>query len=250
MATSPSIRLFVDHPLKEGGLVSLEKDQSSYLLSVMRLNEGDKITLFNGTDGEWIGELLKRSKKQADLQLVEQVREQTTPQNLHYIFAPLKRARLDYMVQKAVELGVSRLTPVMTQHTNVDRVNLERMKANAIEAAEQCGIISLPQIDPPVKLSQLIDNWPLAERADKQLIFCDESLTAGGPIADLSAIGAGEIAVLIGPEGGFSQVERDLLVSQSFVKAISLGPRIMRADTAAVAALALVNAVKGDWQAP
>ena len=248
MAIGPSVRLFVKEPLQEGGVVALEKDQSSYLLSVMRLNEGDKIFLFNGCDGEWIGEIVKRSKKLADLHLIEQARPQSTPQNLHYIFAPLKRARLDYMVQKAVELGVSRLTPVITQHTNVDRVNLDRMRANAIEAAEQCGILSLPQIDSPVKLSAFVDEWLTHESKDKQLVFCDESLTAGGPIADLGTLQGDEIAVLIGPEGGFSQDERDLLVSQRFVKALSLGPRIMRADTAAVAALALVNAVKGDWQ--
>lgn len=248
MATGPSVRLFVDQPLQEGGLIALEKDQSSYLLSVMRLNEGDQISVFNGCDGEWIGEIVKRSKKLADLQLIEQLRPQTAPQKLHYIFAPLKRARLDYMVQKAVELGVSRLTPVITQHTNVDRVNLDRMKANAIEAAEQCGILSLPQIDNPVKLSHLIDEWPASESEEKQLVFCDESLAAGGPLADLASLSGNDISVLIGPEGGFSDIERDLLVSQRFVKAISLGPRIMRADTAAVAALALVNAVKGDWQ--
>jgi len=248
MAKGSSTRLFVEHSLSDGVEISLEKDQSNYLLSVMRLTTGDKIVVFNGTDGEWLAKIEKKSKRVADLQLVELLRPQTPPQKLHYIFAPLKRARLDYMVQKAVELGVSRLTPVFTEFTNVDRVNLERMKANAIEAAEQCGILSIPQIDSPVKLPHLINEWSENEETDKKLVFCDESLTAGGPIAQLTEIKAPSIAVLIGPEGGFSASERDLLVRQRFVKAISLGPRIMRADTAAVAALSLVNAVLGDWR--
>lgn len=248
MAKGPSTRLFVEHSLSDGAVVSLEKDQSNYLLSVMRLTTGDQIVVFNGADGEWLAKIDKKSKKVAELQLVELLRPQIPPQKLHYIFAPLKRARLDYMVQKAVELGVSRLTPVMTEFTNVDRVNLDRMKANAIEAAEQCGILSIPQIDSPVKLPHLISGWLEAEGADKSLVFCDESLMQGGPITQLKEIEQLPLAVLIGPEGGFSASERDLLVGQRFVKAISLGPRIMRADTAAVAALSLVNSVLGDWR--
>lgn len=248
MAKGPSTRLFVEHSLSETCEISLEKDQSNYLLSVLRLATGDKIIVFNGTDGEWLAEIDKKSKRLADLRLVERLRPQITPQNLHYIFAPLKRARLDYMVQKAVELGVSRLTPVITEFTNVDRVNLDRMKANAIEAAEQCGILSIPQIDSPVKLPHLISGWLESEGTGKSLVFCDESLVQGGPIAQLKEIEQLPLAVLIGPEGGFSASERDLLVGQRFVKAISLGPRIMRADTAAVVALSLVNSVLGDWR--
>ncbi len=248
MAKGPATRLFIEQDLSDEAQISLEKDQSNYLLSVMRLTSGDKIAVFNGRDGEWLAEIDKKSKRLADLKLIELIRAQTVPQDLHYMFAPLKRARLDYMVQKAVELGVSRLTPVITDFTNVDRVNLERMKANAIEAAEQCGILSIPQIDSPVKLPHLINEWPDAEELDKTLVFCDESQTEGGPIADLKELKTSSLAVLIGPEGGFSANERDLLVGQRFVKAISLGPRIMRADTAAVAALSLVNAVLGDWQ--
>lgn len=248
MAKGPSTRLFVEHSLNETCEISLEKDQSNYLLSVLRLSRGDKIIVFNGTDGEWLAEIEKKSKKLAGLHLLERLRPQIPPQNLHYIFAPLKRARLDYMVQKAVELGVSRLTPVITEFTNVDRVNLDRMKANAIEAAEQCGILSIPQIDSPVKLPHLISGWLEAEGAEKSLVFCDESLVQGGPIDQLKEIEQLPLAVLIGPEGGFSASERDLLVGQRFVKAISLGPRIMRADTAAVVALSLVNSVLGDWR--
>lgn len=248
MPNVPSIRLYIDHPFKQTtedeGVIPLLKDQANYLLSVLRLNDGDEITIFNGVDGEWVASIEKISKKAANLSLKRLVRSQEQPQNLHYIFAPLKRARLDYMIQKAVELGVTRLTPVITQHTNVDRVNLDRMRANSIEAAEQCGIISLPQIDSPVKLNHLIGEWD----ENKKIVFCDESLTAGGPIADLKPFDGQDVAVLIGPEGGFSTDERDLLVGKRFVKAISLGPRIMRADTAAVAALTLVNAVIGDWR--
>lgn len=248
MVKGPAARLFIEHDLSDGAQISLEKDQSNYLLSVLRLSSGDIIAVFNGRDGEWLAKIDKKSKRIADLELIELLRPQTVPQDLHYIFAPLKRARLDYMVQKAVELGVSKLTPVITEFTNVDRVNLERMRANAIEAAEQCGILSIPKIDSPVKLTHLIDEWSSEEELAKFLIFCDESLTEGGPIADLKEIQSFSLAVLIGPEGGFSANERDLLLGQRFVKAISLGPRIMRADTAAVAALSLVNAVLGDWR--
>jgi 16S rRNA (uracil1498-N3)-methyltransferase len=165
------------------------------------------------------------------------------------LFAPLKQARLDYMVGKAVEMGAGRLRPVLTQHTQVTRLNLERMEANAIEAAEQCGILSLPAIDAPVDLSTLLQSWP-GEEPQRGIVFCDEDASENDPLAVLSAMPAAPLAVLVGPEGGFSADERDLLRRQTFVTALPLGPRILRADTAAVAVLALVQAARGDWRSP
>lgn len=244
---APSIRLYVDQALKSGGVVSCDKAQSNYLLNVLRLPEGREIAVFNGADGEWAAAVTRESRKVAVLEVNRLLRPQDDGPDLHYLFAPLKRARLDYMVQKAVELGVSRLTPVLTQHCQVERVNLERMRANAIEAAEQCGIMTLPEIDNPVKLSHLLDEWDAA----RALVFCDEKAPhggpGGGPVADLEPLRGRKISLLIGPEGGFSSSERLLLGQEEFVTSLSLGPRIMRADTAAVAALALVNAVAGDW---
>ena len=243
----PSIRLYVDHKLAAGGVVICDKAQSNYLLNVLRLPEGREIAIFNGEDGEWAARVTRESRKIAALELDRLLRHQDDGPDLQYLFAPLKRARLDYMVQKAVELGVSRLTPVITQHCQVERVNLERMRANAIEAAEQCGIMTLPVIDNPVKLSHLIAEWEAA----RALVFCDEKAAPGGlaagPVAILDGLKGRKISLLIGPEGGFSAAERLLLGEAEFVTSLSLGPRIMRADTAAVAALALVNAVVGDW---
>jgi 16S rRNA (uracil1498-N3)-methyltransferase len=172
------------------------------------------------------------------------MREQTAAPDLHYLFAPLKQARLDYMVQKAVEMGVGRLRPVLTQHTQVSRVNLERMEANAIEAAEQCGILSIPAIEPPVKLSEALENWD----ASRRLIFCDEGASLSDPAQALMKADPGPAALLIGPEGGFSPAERAKLLALPFVTQLSLGPRILRADTAAVAALALMQTFIGDWR--
>lgn len=253
MQQKVSQRLYIDQPMSEGAFIELSREQANYLLNVLRLPEGAAVAVFNGVEGEWRGVVHKTGKRAAQLELEALIQPQTIATDLHYLFAPLKRARLDYMVQKAVELGVSRLTPVITQHTNVERVNLERMKANAIEAAEQCEILTLPEIDEPVKLEPLLTRW----EPERRIVFCDEGIDfnnesgAGeqkGPLAALEQLKGQKIAVLIGPEGGFSSSERDLLLSQSFVKAISLGPRIMRADTAAVAALSLVNAVIGDWR--
>jgi 16S rRNA (uracil1498-N3)-methyltransferase len=173
------------------------------------------------------------------------LREQTPGTDLHYLFAPLKHARLDYMVQKAVEMGVSRLVPVMTRRTQATRVNLDRMRANAVEAAEQCGILNLPTIEDTIKLEKLIGEWP----AERRLIFCDEDAPVADPVTALRQIPHGPLAVIIGPEGGFDPVERELLMRVPLVTRLSLGPRILRGDTAAVAALALIQAVVGDWGA-
>lgn len=237
-------RLFVDHPLVDGKAIMLDKAQSNYLVNVLRMGEGEALLVFNGRDGEWEAQLSKASKKTAALLLIEKLRDQPPESTLDYYFAPLKQARLDYMVQKAVEMGAGRLCPVITAHTQVARVNLERMRANVIEAAEQCGILSIPTVVEPVRLVQLLAGW-----ADThQLIFCDEGDEGDDPIRHLSGVVAARIGVLIGPEGGFSDAERALLKGQNFVTSLPLGPRILRADTAAVAALAVVQASIGDWR--
>lgn len=238
-----SQRLFVEGALNTGARLVLPADQSHYLVNVMRLDPGAELLVFNGRDGEWRARLDEARKKVAVLTLVAQTRPQTSGPDIRYLFAPLKHARLDYMVQKAVELGVARLSPVMTRRTVPDRVNLERMRANAIEAAEQCGVLRIPEIDSPLPLVKVIDAWDGAN----PLVFCDEDGPVKDPIAALTRLTKGPIGVLIGPEGGFDAEERALLLARTFVVPLSLGPRIMRADTAAIAALTLVNATLGDW---
>jgi 16S rRNA (uracil1498-N3)-methyltransferase len=237
-------RLFVSTALTDGGTVELDRGQAHDLTAVLRLREGQGVLVFNGRDGEW-GATIAGTRRAAALRLGERLREQTPAGDLHYLFAPLKTARLDYVVQKAVEMGVSRLQPVLTRHGQVARVNLDRMRANAIEAAEQCGILVVPEIAPPIELTRL-----LAERyPDRMLVFCDEDAEIADPAAALSAVPRhAPLAVLVGPEGGFAADEREALVKLPNVVRLSLGPRILRADTAAVAVLALVQAVLGDWR--
>lgn len=243
-------RLFVEATLAQGAAVSLAAPQANYLINVLRLKPGAQILVFNGRDGEWRAELGAARKKTAPLIVAERVREQTAPGDLHYLFSPLKHARLDYMVQKAVEMGVSRLQPVMMRHTQAERVNLERMRANAIEAAEQCGILTLPDIAAPVTLDAFVRDWV----PERLLVFCDEDAEVKDPVAALSAaqgtraVGPLRVTLLIGPEGGFAEDERAALLELANVVRLALGPRILRADTAAVAALALVQAVLGDWR--
>jgi 16S rRNA (uracil1498-N3)-methyltransferase len=237
-----SPRLYVEAALAEGANVALDRPQAHYLGTVLRLKPGSRVLVFNGRDGEW-GATLAMSKRAAVLAVEAKTRPQTSPADLHYLFAPLKAARLDYMVQKAVEMGVSRLQPVLTRHGQIARVNRQRMRANAIEAAEQCGILSLPDIGEPITFGQL-----LAERGSgRLLVFCDEGAEVTDPIAVLAALPRAPLAVLVGPEGGFAEDERASLLRQSDVVRLSLGPRILRADTAAVAALTLVQALLGDW---
>ncbi|MCC7250878.1 16S rRNA (uracil(1498)-N(3))-methyltransferase [Hyphomicrobium sp.] len=239
-----SQRLFVAHPLAAGAKIPCTPEQARYLRGVLRLGAGDEILVFNGRDGEWRARLAEAGKRDAVLDIADLVRAQADGPDLHYLFAPLKRARLDYMVQKATEMGVARLVPVLTRHTVAERVNLERMRANAIEAAEQCGILRVPDVAEPVKLKALLENWD----PSRALIFCDEGAEVASPLTALTALEPGPLAVLIGPEGGFSPDERDMIRAVEQATAISLGPRVMRADTAAVAALALVNAALGDWR--
>src|SRR5688572_436973 len=231
-------RLFVRSPLEAGAEIEAERHQANYLLNVLRLRPADSILLFNGRDGEWRAHIAGPARRGCRLVVDERVRPQTDPPDLHYLFAPLKHARLDYMVQKAVEMGAGRLRPVITRHTQAARVNLARMQANAIEAAEQCGILAIPEIDGPAKLADALAGWEPARR----LIFCDEAAKMANPMVALKSLPDGPVAVLIGPEGGFSAEERQDLLTRPYVTPLSLGPRILRADTAAVAALALVQA--------
>jgi 16S rRNA (uracil1498-N3)-methyltransferase len=241
-------RIFVDFPLAAGKEVSLDRDQANYLVNVLRLTKDDGVLLFNGRDGEWQAVLTGTGKRSLSASVGERVREQPQPLDLHFLFAPLKHARLDYTVQKAVEMGVSRLQPVLTQHTQVARLNLDRMRANAIEAAQQCGVLTIPEVMEPVSFKSIAGSI----EAERLLIFCDEDAEVVDPVAALAAKrpanGLPSLAVLIGPEGGFSEGERNVLIQRPNVVRLSLGPRILRADTAAVAALAVVQAVLGDWR--
>src|SRR5688572_11632410 len=236
-------RLHVNAALMAGASVPLAADQGNYLGNVLRLKTGDGVLVFNGRDGEWRASIAGR--KRADHLVIEtQTRPQEPPTRVRYAFAPLKHARLDYMVQKAVEMGAAALCPVLTQHTQVSRINLERMRANVMEAAEQCGILSVAAVEDPVPLDRFLQT----REAGRLLVFCDEDADVASPVAALEAArpkAAGGIDVLIGPEGGFSETERALLLAQSSVARLSLGERILRADTAAVAALTLVQAVLG-----
>jgi len=238
-------RLFVDAALREGERIALERNQSNYLGNVLRLSAGENILVFNGREGEWRAEIEGR-KRPDGLKIVARTRPQDRLPDIAYVFAPLKHARLDYMVQKAVEMGASRLQPVLTRHTQVSRVNVERMRANVIEAAEQCGILSLAEVAEPVPLDRFLEK----REATRLLVFCDEAADIGNPIEALQqGLSAAEgIDVVIGPEGGFAEEERALLLRQPRTLRLSLGPRILRADTAGVAALALVQAALGDWR--
>ena len=238
-------RLFVDTPLREGEKIALERNQSNYLGNVLRLSCGETILVFNGRDGEWKAAIEGR-KRPDGLTILARTRPQDALPDIAYVFAPLKHARLDYMVQKAVEMGASMLQPVLTRHTQVSRVNSERMRANVIEAAEQCGILSLAEVAEPIALERYLDR----RETSRLLVFCDEAAGIRDPIEALrqGLTLAGGIDVLIGPEGGFAEEERALLLRQPRTLRLSLGPRILRADTAGVAALALVQAALGDWR--
>jgi 16S rRNA (uracil1498-N3)-methyltransferase len=243
-------RLYLDRPLAAGASIALDAAQANYLGNVLRMTTGDSVLVFNGRDGEWRGTLASAGKRRLALAVADRTRVQTGALDLHYLFAPLKHARLDYVAQKAVEMGASRLQPVITRHAQVARVNLERMRANAIEAAEQCGILTLPDIGTPLTFERM-----LAERDPARLlVFCDEDAEVKDPIAALAAARddgraqPGPLAVLVGPEGGFAEEERAALLALPNAVRLALGPRILRADTAAVAALALVGAVLGDWR--
>ena len=239
-------RLYVEQPLERDAFIALDRQQAHYLVNVLRLATGARVLAFNGRDGEWRAGLAVEGRKRFALTVDEQTRPQSPPGDLDYLFAPLKHARLDYMVQKAVEMGATRLLAVLSHYTQSQRVNLTRMRANAVEAAEQCGLLAIPTIAAPVTLDRVIAEWP----SQRLLVFCDEGAATGDSLAVLTAARAAKpaaLAVLIGPEGGFADEERAALLRLPNVVRLSLGPRILRADTAAVAALALVQATLGDW---
>jgi 16S rRNA (uracil1498-N3)-methyltransferase len=237
-------RLYLPQDLAPGAEVKLDAQQTNYLVTVLRLGAGSPVLVFNGRDGEFSAGLATSSRKAASLIVGAQKRPQETPPDVDYLFAPLKHARLDYMAQKAVEMGARRLRPIITRHTQVGRVNLERLRANAIEACEQCGVIWAPEVNPVEPLGEALGRWP----AERLLVFCDEEAETANPLDALTSVRAdGGVGLLIGPEGGFDNDERAAILSVSRVVRLSLGPRILRADTAAVAALALIQATLGDW---
>ena len=240
-------RLYVEPDLAAGAQLTLGKDQSLYLAAVLRKAVGDEVVLFNGRDGAWLTRLASDSKKSVTLDLIERIAAQTPRSDLWYGFAPLKTERLDYVIQKAVEMGAGTIQPVITRFTQVNRLKHERLVANAIEAAEQCEVLSVPDVEPETTLDRLIDSWP-AIHGSRKLILADEGEASASPVAILGHLKGQPIGVLIGPEGGFSDEERAKLRALPFVVPISLGPRILRADTAAVAALAVIQATIGDWR--
>jgi 16S rRNA (uracil1498-N3)-methyltransferase len=238
-------RLFIDAPLQAGARIALDRGQANYLLNVLRLKAGETVLIFNGRDGEWRAEVMVEGRKAADLVCVERIREQEAAPDLIYAFAPLKHARLDYMVQKAVEMGAGVLQPVLTRRTQASRVNLERMRSNAVEAAEQCGILSIPE----VREEENFEPFLKGLEKDRLVVFCDENAPVSNPVEALAKLGNNQagLVVIVGPEGGFTDQERALVAAHERCVCVSLGPRILRADTAAVAALAIVQAVLGDW---
>ena len=236
-------RLFVAAPLSKGVAAEATPDQYNYLANVLRMGDGAEILVFNGRDGEWKAKLSLPTRKRIMIVPEEQTRPQPAPSDLHYLFAPLKVGRLDYLVQKAVEMGAGILQPVMTQHVQGKINNLDKLRANVIEAAEQCGILGIPDVAEPVRLFDMLDGWP----SDRRIIYCAEGDAGQNPLPILSAVKERKLALLVGPEGGFSEDERARLRSLDFVTAIPLGPRILRADTAAVAAMAVIQVALGDW---
>ncbi len=235
-------RLYVESSLSDGAQFALEKEQGHYLVHVLRLVSGDTVALFNAQDGEWLCYITTVNKKSVEVRVERATAAVKSPPDIDYLFAPLKHARLDYMVQKATELGARRLRPIITQRTIAERVNLDRMRANAIEAAEQCNLVFVPEVLEPISLAKALAEWDFRRR----LIYCDETASVADPVEALKHI-TPPAAVLVGPEGGFTNEERAHLKSLAFVTAISLGPRIMRADTVAIAALTVVQATIGDW---
>jgi len=236
-------RLFVPDNLGPGFEFDVGQQQSHYLAHVLRFGEGAEVLLFNGRDGEWSAAIASKSKKAVRLKVLSLQRPQPPLPDLVYCFAPLKQGRLDYLAQKAVEMGAGILQPVITQHTQVTKPGIDRVRANVVEAAEQCGILAVPEVREAEKLERLLVGWD----KERRLVFCDEDGSTNNPLPALQKVSEKKFALLVGPEGGFSDDERRMLRALPFVTAIPLGPRILRADTAAVAALALMQATIGDW---
>ncbi|MBN2905350.1 MAG: 16S rRNA (uracil(1498)-N(3))-methyltransferase [Rhodobacteraceae bacterium] len=235
------IRLYVVHPLGEGQTVPLSREQAHYLFGVMRLGVGDAVLLFDGQNGEWLADVAEAGKRGGILVCRSQTRPLQMPPDLWLCFAPIKKARTDFIVEKAAEMGAARICPVQTAFTNAERIRRDRLQIHAIEAAEQCGGTFVPEVCDLQRLDALLDSWPEGRR----LMFCDEALVGAGEM--LGEAPRGPWAVLIGPEGGFSDAERTRLRALPFAHPVSLGPRVLRADTAAVAALTLWQQALGDW---
>jgi len=236
------IRLFIDQPLAPAQSVALSREQSHYLFGVMRASVGDTLSIFNGKDGEYRATIAKAHKREGLLKTDERTADQQNPPDLWLLFAPIKKTRTDFIVEKATELGAARIMPVQTEFTNSERIRRDRLQSHCVEAAEQCGGTYVPQVDELQKLVTLLNTWP----SDRSLIYCDESLVGARETLANAQPGT-PTAILIGPEGGFSESERTRLSNLPFVQRISLGPRILRADTAAVSALTLWQSTLGDW---
>lgn len=235
------IRLYVDHPLAEGQSIPLERDQAHYLFGVMRQAEGAYVALFNARDGEYVAEITQAGKRGGELTCRVQTKPLQLPPDLWLLFAPIKKARTDFIVEKATEMGAKRIVPVQTEFTNSERIRQDRLQAHAVEAAEQCGGTYVPEVADLHRLDRMLAEWD----PERQIMFCDESLV--GAAEALGDVKGGKWAILIGPEGGFSDAERKRLHALPFTHAVSLGPRILRADTAAVAALTVWQTLLGDW---
>lgn len=240
-------RLFVEGPLGAGGMLELSREHTNYLLNVLRMKADEAVVVFNGRDGAWMARIASDHRKGATLELVVQTEHQTPRSDLWFGFAPLKTGRLDYLVQKATEMGAGVIQPVITRYTQVSRLRTDKLVANVIEAAEQCEVLSVPTVSAEIGLAELLAHWQ-HDQGLRRLVFCDESAQSHSPERQIRDLDGLPVGLLVGPEGGFSDDERNLLLAQPFVVPISLGPRILRADTAAVAALAVVQAIIGDWR--
>ena len=236
-----NVRIYVEHPLSEGESIALARDQAHYLFSVMRLAVGDLVSVFNGNDGEWEAEVADARKRDGTLMCRIQSADQRHPPDLWLLFAPIKKARTDFIVEKAAEMGAARIVPVRTEFTDAERIKRDRLQAHAIEAVEQCGGTSVPRVEEMSALARVLAAWPKGRR----LMFCDEALAGKG--VNLSGA-SGPWAILIGPEGGFSEAERGMIGAMPQAVGVSLGPRVLRADTAAVAAMTLWQSRLGDWK--
>lgn len=237
------VRLYVDHPMGQGQSVPLTREQAHYLFGVMRLSVGASVALFNGRDGEWNAKVVEAGKRGGTLHLTEQTAPLAMPPDLWLMFAPIKKARTDFIVEKAAEMGARRIMPVQTEFTNSERIRQDRLQAHAVEAAEQCGGTFVPEVTALTRLDRILADWP----DDRRIMFCDETLAASGSALSVGAGTDAQWAILIGPEGGFSEVERKRLHAHPMAHPVSLGPRILRADTAAVAAMTVWQQAFGDW---
>ena len=234
------IRLFVEQELYNGNSLVVSKKEANYLFNVMRLKVGDHLHIFNNNNGEWLSKVTEKSKTTGSLECLNKIADSQKPPDVWLLFSPIKKSRTDFIVEKATEMGVAKIMPILTDHTNTTRISKDRLQLHAIEAAEQCGTNFVPEVVDLKKLSDVLDLWS----KDRMIMFCDEAKKGSTEILKNSK---NSWAILIGPEGGFTDHERTRLSSKNFVQNVSLGPRILRADTAVVAALTLWQSSIGDW---